>query len=419
MRTLALTLFLSSMVPSAVAQDLARRPFVGFSVTDSNAHATVKSVEANSTASNAGIHPGDEIVSVNEQAVSSSDELKSLTRRLRTGDMLRLTILRDGNTLSKSAVLLPTALQSHPDFDTLYRAVSVHGALYRVIITKPKRIKPAAAVFLIGGLGCYSLDPLRDDGPYGHVLYGLTRDGYVTMRVDKTDAATLQLAADRSIAGLTMLLRLPFVDPKRVFVLAHSLGPVEGALVIGRVPIRGFIASETLGKSWFDYQLEIARSQPLLLGQSYEEVEAFSRKNLRCMSLFYLQGLTEADVVKTQPDCKDDLPSQAGMPAEFFRGVAKVNFAEEWRKVDVPLLVTYGTSDPLTSAEESRYLVDMVNSQHPGRALYMEFAGMSHHFDQQPSQAQALRALQNGTNGSYDPTFLPRIERWMETIWAR
>ena len=96
-----------------------------------------------------------------------------------------------------------------------------------------------------------------------------------------------------------------------------------------------------------------------------------------------------------------------------------MNFAEEWRKVDVPLLVTYGTSDPLTSAEESRYLVDMVNSQHPGRALYMEFAGMSHHFDQQPSQAQALRVLQNGTNGSYDPTFLPRIERWMETIWAR
>ena len=107
------------------------------------------------------------------------------------------------------------------------------------------------------------------------------------------------------------------------------------------------------------------------------------------------------------------------MPAEFFRDVAKVNLAEEWRKADVPLLVTYGTSDPLTSAEESKYLVDIVNSQRPGRATYIEFKGMSHHFDQQPGQTQALRALQNGTNGSYDPTFVPRIERGMESISAQ
>ena len=333
--------------------------------------------------------------------------------------------------MEKTATAVPMPLQSIPDFDTFYKSVIVDGSLYRVIITRPKQGKQLPAVFLIGGLGCYSLDPMRENSPYGHVLYSLTRDGFVTMRVDKsgegdsegpncnTDAATLQLAAQRSIAGLQLLRSLDYVDPSRIFVFAHSLGPMEGALVVGRVPIRGFIAAETIGKSWFDYQIEIARSQPLLLGQSYTEVEAFSRKNLQCLSLFYLQGLSEAGVVRAQPDCRDDLPSQAGMPAGYFRDIAKVNVAEEWKRADVPVLVTYGTSDPLTSDEESRYLVNMINSLHPGHATYFEFDHMSHHFDEQSNQAQALRALQDGRNGPYDETFVPRIEHWMKSIWEQ
>ena len=431
MKTICLLLLFAGPLNLAIAQELARRSFVGLTVEDLDSRVTIKSVDKGGTGSNAGLRSGDEIVSANGQPISSTAEFSAVSKRLRSGERLHLTIIRHGITLTVSATLVPMPFQAHPDFDTLYKAITVDGALYRVIITKPSGSTPRPAVFLIGGLGCYSLDPLRDEGSYGHVLYTLTRDGYVTMRVDKsgegdsqgppcdTDASTLQLAADRSIAGLSMLRGLPFVDSKRIFVFAHSLGPVEGALVVGRVPIRGFIAAETIGKSWFDYQTEIARSQPLLLGQTYTEVEAFSRKNLRCLSLFYLQGLSEADVVKAQPDCKDDLPSQAGMPAEFFRDIAKVNLAEEWKRADVPLLVTYGTSDPLTSAEESRYLVDMVNSQHPGRATYIEFNGMSHHFDRQPEQAQALRALGDGNDGSYDPTFVPRIERWMEAISAQ
>ena len=410
------------------AQELARRPFVGIETTKADNHLVVKSVSPGSTGSSAGILPGDQLLEVNGHALSDTSELKELQRTFRVGSILRVTVLRAGATQEKSATLVPMPFQASPNFDTIYKAVSVDGSLYRVIITKPKQSRSSPAVFLIGGLGCYSLDPMRESGPYGHVLYSLTRDGFVTMRVDKsgegdsqgpdcnTDAATLQLAAKRSIAGLQMLRSLDFVDASRIFVFAHSLGPVEGALVVGRVPIRGFIASETLGKSWFDYQLEIARSQTLLLGQTYTEVEAFSRKNLQCMSLFYLQGLPEVDVVKAQPDCKDDLPSQAGMPAGYFRDIAKVNLAEEWKRADVPVLVTYGTSDPLTSVEESKYLVDMINSFHPGRATYFEFDHMSHHFDQQPNQAQALRALQDGSNGSYNQTFVPRIEHWMKSI---
>lgn len=413
---------------TAYPQDLPRRSFLGIETVKADGHIVVKSVSSESSASIAGLLPGDQVVEVNGQAVSDVSEIPELQRTFRAGTALRISIMRNGVTLEKKANALPLPLQSNLDFDTLYRTVLVAGSRYRAILTKPKGSGRYPAVFLIGGLGCYSLDPLLPTSPYGHIVDSLTQDGFVTMRVDKSgegdsegpactsDAATLQMAAERSITGIASLRNYNFVDSSHIYVFAHSLGPIEGALVAGRVPIRGFIAAETIGKSWFDYQVEIARTQLLLQGQSYTEVEAFARTNLQCLALFYLQGLSEADVVKAQPDCRDDLPSQAGMPATYFRDVARVNLAEEWKRSDVPVLVTYGTSDPLTSQEESKYLVNMINSFHPGHATYEEFDHMSHHFDQQPDKVQALRSLGDKHNGAYDASFVPRIEQWMRSI---
>ena len=85
---------------------------------------------------------------------------------------------------------------------------------YRVILPKPKGPGRFPSVFLIGGLGCYSLDNLPTDHPYRHILYDLTKKGFVTMRVDKNGEgdsegppcdnpqSDLHLAVERSVAGL-------------------------------------------------------------------------------------------------------------------------------------------------------------------------------------------------------------------------
>jgi uncharacterized protein len=418
-------------VSGIYSQELARRSFLGVQCAMRGEHLVVVSVAPNSTASAAGLLPDDELLTINGEPLSSLTQLPNLQRNFRAGSTVQFSIRRARQRLSKSAIAIALPLESDSGMDTLYKTVNAGGVLYRAIITKPRDNGKHSAVFLIGGLGCYSLDPMKANSPYAHILLSLTRNGFVTMRVDKngegdsegpaceSDAATLDLAIKRSIAGIEALRGYDFADPTQIFIFAHSLGPIEGALVLGHVPVRGFIAAETIGTSWFDYQVEIARSQPLLMGQSYVEVEAFTRKNLKCLSLFYLQGLSESDVVKAVPACKDDLPSQAGMPAAYFRGVGDVNLADAWQHVDLPVLVTYGTSDPLTSIEQSRYLVDMINSVHPGRATYLEFDHMSHHFDEQPDQARALHALEDGINGPYDTRFIPAIEKWMRSMQGK
>src|SRR5947207_4751674 len=136
--------------------------------------------------------------------------------------------------------LASPAQESTPDLDILYRSVTIEGASYRVIVTKPRTQGRFPAVLLIGGLGCYSLDNLNSDNPYYQLLYGLTRKGYVTARVEKngegasqgppcdSPQSDLQLAVRRSVAGLNALASYDFVDRDKVFVLAHSIGPIEG-----------------------------------------------------------------------------------------------------------------------------------------------------------------------------------------------
>src|SRR5215469_10766958 len=275
------------------------------------------------------------------------------------------------------------------DIDILDRTVTLDSIKLRASVTKPKIPGRHPAVLLISGLGCYPLSPPEGSDPFNQFRYGLTRRGFVTMWVEKNgegssqgpacDSAQsdLQFAASRSVAGLKMLAAYDFVDSKNVVIFAHSIGPLEVVLVAERFPVRGFIAAETIGRSWTEYELENARRQMLLLGRPYDEVEKAVRIMARCQYQFFIEKRSPEQVVKNDPQCKDSV-NTFGVSAAYLQQIADLDLAAEWKKIGVPVLVTWGTSDALTSADESHYLTDMVNSFHPGRATYQEFSQMGH-----------------------------------------
>lgn len=319
------------------------------------------------------------------------------------------------------------AHESAPDLDILYGTVEIDGAKYGTIVTKPKTDGRHPAVLLIAGLGCYSLANLKPDDIYAQLLYGLTRRGYVTMRVDKngegasegppcaSQQSDLRLAVRRSLAGLNWLSTAPFVDPNSIFIFAHSIGPLEGVLVAQHFQVRGFIAAETIGKSWFEYQLENARRQMLLLGQSYDEADRVVRTLEACQHRFLVEKQTPEQILRDSSQCSDAVNTY-GVSAAYLQQIADLDLGVEWKKVDVPVLVTWGTSDPTTTAEENQYLVAMINSFHPGRATYAEFPGMGHGLDLSPSPRAWLEAIQKHQHGKYDTEFQTRIEAWLANV---
>jgi hypothetical protein len=216
-------------------------------------------------------------------------------------------------------IACPALSQSLPDVDTLYRTIPLDGANLQAIITKPKDNARRPAVFVIGGLGCYSLDNLKPGNAYYEFLNGLTQHGFVTMRVDKNSEgksegppcdspqSDLHLAVRRSLAGLNALTSYDFVERDRIFIFAHSIGPLEGVLVAQQFPVRGFLAVETIGKTWMEYTLDNARRQMMLLGHGYDEADLAVRQTERCQHRFLIEKQTPEQVIKEIPDCRDSV----------------------------------------------------------------------------------------------------------------
>src|SRR5215469_16368219 len=187
------------------------------------------------------------------------------------------------------------------DIDILDRTVTLDSIKLRASVTKPKIPGRHPAVLLISGLGCYPLSPPEGSDPFNKFRYGLSQRGFVTMWVEKNGEGSsqgpacdspqsdLQFAASRSVAGLKALANYDFVDRDNIFIFAHSIGPLEGVLVAQKFPVRGFIASEAIGRSWAQYQLENARRQLLLLGRPYDAVEKAVRTIARCQYHFFIE----------------------------------------------------------------------------------------------------------------------------------
>ena len=432
-------LFVLSLVASytlAQADDLPRHAVIGLQVAPadldkpedpaSNA-ATVKAVVPGGAGAVAGFEVGDVLVSLDGVPVATAIEFAHRIFRHLGGDTVSIALRRQGVAMTKTVTLRSRPLETSPDAEVLYASVTVNGARRRAIVTRPKAPGRHPAVLLIGGLGCYSLDgELSKPTGYGPILAALAKNDYVTMRVEKTGEgdsegpactdpqATADLEAQGYIVGLRKLKSYDFVDPACVLIFAHSLGPLLASLVIPQEPVRGVVAAETIGRSWFEYGLDNVRRQSALTGEPLDQVDAEVREHAVCASHFFLQHRPAEEVSKLSEQCADMIRSYAGMPSTYMQQIGDLSLGKQWKQVDIPVLVLYGTSDPATSADESRYLVTLINSFHPGRATYVELAGMGHDFARYDSQLEFLnRRKAPDKPHPYDDEVVAVLLKWL------
>lgn len=420
----------------AQSDDLPRRGVIGLAVgpadaskpQDSERNPTiVKAVVAAGAGEAAGIKVGDVVRAVDGAPVATYQDFVSIIGRHLAGDRVTIRLVRDGQEIFKAVTLKPHPFETSADATLLYRSVTVEGARRRVIVTKPKASGRYPAVLVIGGLGCYSLDgELGRDTGYGPILSALAKQSWVTMRVEKTGEgdsegpacasaqATVELEAEGYIAGLRALKSYDFVDPAKVFIFAHSLGPLIGALVVPREPVEGFVAAETIGRSWFEYGLENVRRQSALVGESLDEVDADVRAHEVCAHYFFVEHQSAAGIDKLNPQCREMIRSYAGMSDAYMHQIGDISLAKQWKQVDIPVLVIYGTADPATDSSESRYLAEIINSFHPGRASYVELSGMGHDFARYASSAEFLNRRRDPKPHPFDGELLDVLLKWLD-----
>ena len=388
---------------------------------------TVTDLAPGGAAAAAGIQRGDIVKELDGERVASSVSFAYRIGRHLAGDTVNLVVMRGGLRVEIAVRLKPRPLETSADAEVLYDSVVAQGARRRTIVTHPKSAGRYPAVLLVGGLGCYSLDgALNAADDYGPILSTLAKKGFVTMRVEKTGQgdsegpactdlkATANREAQGYAEGLKALRSYEFVDPEKIFVFAHSLGPLIVSLALPGQKIRGVIAAETIGRSWFEYGLENVRRQSALTGESADQVDADVREHAKCAYHFYVDHEPADEVAKLGAQCRDMLRSYAGMPYTYMQQVGDISLGKQWKQIDAPALVLYGTSDPATSADEGRYLAELINSFRPGTATYAEVAGMGHDFGRYESQAEFLNRRNNPKPHPFDEEVLTVVLTWLE-----
>jgi len=371
-------------LPRAASLGAAFKPVEGAVVIDA--------VAPGSTAARMALQPGDVVVSIDGTTIGDAAALPALVSKKRAGESIAIVVRRGEQIVTMSGTLLPKPLEQQPGYDVDYGSVTAGGSRRRVIVTKPQGDAKRPAVLLIGGLGCYSLDgllrPAELRQPYAKILDALTRAGYVTMRVEKSGMgdsegpacsdprADFNAEVESFAAGLRQLESYDFVDPQRVFLFTHSIGPLVAAQIASVHPVRGIVVAETVGTGWLEYDLTNRRRQLLLRGLPYDQVERSVRHHEVCAHRFFIEKQTPEQIVAADKTCEADL--QAPQPYTYMQQVGSLDLAALWKKIDVPVLIIYGTADFVTDDYQSQYLRDMINSFHAGRATYVKIEGMDH-----------------------------------------
>jgi alpha-beta hydrolase superfamily lysophospholipase len=410
---------------TAQARDaLPRHAVLGAAVAADPGGVAVSAVVPGSAAASAGLQRGDVITTIDDAPVGGVAQFLDAIRRRPVGTTVALGIRR-GGTAQILRVTLGTAANEHdPAFQTLYQSVSIDGSLRRTLLGVPAGARGRLpAVMLVGGIGCFSVDVATspDDG-YRRAIGDITKAGFVTLRLEKSGVGDSQGPPCHDVdfateyhsyeVALDALKRDPHVDPAHVYLLGHSIGSVIAPRLALAHPVAGVIASEAVGRDWFEYELANLRRQLVLGGDPPEVVDAKLQSKERCMQALLIERRPEAEIERAEPDCKVRNGIYPVVDA-YVQQVAALNIIEPWTRLTVPVDVIYGTSDYVVAREDHVRIVDVVNRAHPGNATLQAIDGMDHTLRVAATPAIFYENSAKGVAAPYDTAFSTAVIGWL------
>ncbi len=435
--SLVLLLGFCSAVLAANEDTLPRRGFLGVALDTEGAAAErgvrVGEVFPDSSAQAAGLLPEDVLLQFNGQPVEGPGRLAAVVQgvgRMRGGNTFDTVVLRSGGEKSLPVTLKELPRESSPDFDTVYDAVNVDGVLHRVILTMPRGDGPHPAMFFIQGVSCGSVEfPLQPQETIRQLIDGVTREGFATLRVEKSgcgdsqgtpcEEIDLQTEMKAYRAGLDYALARDGIDAKKVYLFGHSMGGVFAPLLAAERPVAGVIVYGTIGAPLAQYFLDNDKRQLPMMGYTGVALERQIELAAEFARLFVDERLSPTQVLEQKPELRglvrarggDDGTHIFGRHYSFWHQLADLNLPSPWTKVNAPVLALWGTSDfPATRADHP-LIVDTVNAQHPGIAEFREVGGTGHGFEISPSMADSMR---NGIQGEFNPIVAETCVAWMK-----
>lgn len=417
-------------------EPLARHGALGVTAAAAEGGVRVMTVVEGMTGAQLQLKTDDIITKINGNTISQPGQLGSTARRIRHGETLQVEILRDGKTVKLTGKMVGRPKITEEGIKVVYDQVKVGDRRIRVIATHPEGKGPFPTLFLIGGIGAYSVDAPFATAPYGSVIGPFARSGFATIRVEKPGQGDSEGPAQYTdllfedelkayVGGMRLAKTLPFVDKDKIAVFGHSMGGTFGPLLFSEEPFAALIVNGTLARTWFEYQLENTRRQVALAGASPSQVDQFMRPVATINHLLYNEGMSVAEIREKRPELgptltqmSPDGKTMSGVGIPFFQQLAKRNLGAAWEAVTVPTLVTWGENDFISGETDHILIRDQLNARKPGLAEYVKLANSDHGFNQTSSFRDSMtRWGQPGA--TFNPNIVETMRGWFDRVWKR
>lgn len=331
----------------------------------------VRDLQLGSPAQRAGARAGDRLLAIGGQQVSDMAAARRLLRALPASAALELTVERDGATFTLHGEVRAMPVEQHAAGQIVLDEVAVGQTRLRAIALVPDTAGPHPTLYYLPGAHWASEEyPFEVDQPVPALLGTLAAHGIASLRVERFGMGDSEgppcnvvdfeqeLAGYR--AGLTLLARASWCDPKRVVLWGHSLGAMVAPLLAETLPaeltLRGVF---TFGAS----AIPIADGLVGALERHAERQPRVAADTVarQCTLLRQIVegGKTPAQVLSERPDLRDVVPEHFTDTTIYRRNVAfyhqlqRQPLTHAWSRVNAPVLALHGARDWICSLADS------------------------------------------------------------------
>lgn len=289
---------------------------------------------------------------------------------------------------------------------------SPYGPLPGTLVL-PKGKGHFPAVLLVAGSGANDRDEtVGPNKPFRDLADGLAAAGIASLRFDKrtrvygaqvalkSDTTLDDEVTDDALTALQLLARQPSIDPKRVFVLGHSLGAFMAPRIAQRDPQLAGVIMMAAPKR-FDIDLLIRQTRRLahMQGESADQLNAQLDPLIKARD-----ALAHANAA--HPPQGDFLNA----PASYWLSARDVDPIATARHLGEPMLILQGSTDFQVLPQEEFTAWQAAFAGDP-RVKLIEYPGLSHLFmpaGNPPSPADYFKA------DHVDPKVIQDIADWIK-----
>lgn len=396
----------------------------------------VEEVITGSTAADAGFKTGDILLAVNGTKIPGTGQFIQTIAGLKAGTSVAIEFRRGDAEKKSTVVLKGRPFEKSDAHEVIYGSVLSRGNHLRTIVTRPRAEGKRPALFLIQGIGLYSIDnPAGPLGSYRAIIDDFTRHGFVTLRVDKPGCGDSEggpgrdVDFDTELDGYRQALRVlkarGDVDPDRVFIFGHSMGGVMAPLLAAEIPVRGIVVYGTIARTWPEYMLENTRRQMELANNDPSLIDSTLRNSAALLTYLYSEKMSPQDIAAKHSQLREligrtitDNGYFVDRSLTFFRQLADKNLGAAWESFPGHALAIWGKADFVSNEDDHALIARIVNRAHPGQGTFLAMDGIDHGLFRAASRRASFERGQSRQPGEFNPAIIEVCRTWVEKLPA-